>query len=319
MVLQFALIISVLLQFGAFIITIKLIPKTRFNVSWIMISAGFLLMAIRRCIELIQLIYTPPISNDFTISNWIAVLISVLMFAGAFYINRIFQLQDKIDKIRKENESKILGAIIRTEEKERQIFSKELHDGLGPILSNIKMTLSAMSSKLDEEKNLILLQKSDHATNEAIIAIKEISNKLSPHNLERYGLEKAIKNFIAGIHFPVNFEINLNLDLSNKRFDFNIELVIYRIIGELVTNTIKHACATQLQINLLYFHNGLQILYSDNGKGLPVQKEKLGGMGLSNIESRVKSIGGTIEKSKSSYKGFFTKIEIPIHSHNQTK
>lgn len=310
MILQVALILSVLLQFGAFFITINLIPKTRFNVSWIMISIGFLLMAVRRCIELVQLWNAGVKNIDLLLSNWIAVFISLLMFFGAFYIRRIFKLQDKIDKLRKESEAKVLNAILKTEEKERQKFAKELHDGLGPILSNIKMTLSAINKSQENEKNLVLLEKSDQATNEAILSVKEISNKLSPHLLERYGLEKAIKTFINNIHLPDKLEVILNLQVEKLRFDYNIELVIYRVIGELINNTIKHANASRIELTLLSFHKKLQLIYCDNGKGFSRKKE-INGMGIANIKSRIKSLDGSFELSNKIQNGFYLKIEIP--------
>ncbi|MGQ1909279.1 sensor histidine kinase [Marinifilum sp. RC60d5] len=310
MILQVALILSVLLQFGAFFITINLIPKTRFNVSWIMISIGFLLMAVRRCIELVQLWNAGVKNIDLLLSNWIAVFISLLMFFGAFYIRRIFKLQDKIDKLRKESEAKVLNAILKTEEKERQKFAKELHDGLGPILSNIKMTLSAINKSQENEKNLVLLEKSDQATNEAILSVKEISNKLSPHLLERYGLEKAIKTFINNIHLPDKLEVILNLQVEKLRFDYNIELVIYRVIGELINNTIKHANASRIELTLLSFHKKLQLIYCDNGKGFSRKKE-INGMGIANMKSRIKSLDGSFELSNKIQNGFYLKIEIP--------
>ncbi len=311
MILHVALIISVLLQFGAFYITIKLIPKTKFNSSWILISAGFLLMAIRRCIELVQLWTAPPNTDIFTLANWIAVFISLLMFIGAFYIRRIFQLQDQINKLRKDSEAKILNAVIKTEENERQIFAKELHDGLGPILSSIKMTVSAINNSIDHPKNTELMQKVDHATDEAILSIKELSNKLSPHILERFGLEKAIKTFIEGIHLPEQIQISLNLKLNNTRGDYNIELVIYRVIGELITNTIKHANASKIDISLLQYQQKLQLIYTDNGKAYSPLQDNTEGMGISNIKSRVRSLNGTVQMNNKQHKGCYVKIEIP--------
>jgi signal transduction histidine kinase len=171
-----------------------------------------------------------------------------------------------------------------------------------------------MNARLEDKKNLTLLQKSSHATDEAIIAIKEISNQLSPHNLERFGLEKAIKKFISDMHFPSKFEIMLNIEINNVRFDFNIELIIYRIICELVTNTIKHACANHLKIDIFNAYPKLMILYSDNGKGISLPTEQSDGMGISNIRSRVQSVHGNIEIDTKQNKGFSAKITIPIYN-----
>lgn len=312
MLLQIALIVSVLLQFGAFFITISLVPKTRFNSSWILISIGFLLMALHRFIELFDVLSNNENIQDAFISSWMAVVISLLMFFGAFYIRRIFQLQNKIDAERKENEAKVLRAVIKTEEQERHRFAKELHDGLGPILSSIKMTNSALNKAVENPNNQQIARKTDHAINEAIVTIKEISNKLSPHVLERYGLEKAIKTFMEGITLTNQYQIQLNCQLSEKRFGFNVELIVYRIIGELINNTIKHASASKIDISLLHHQQKLKLMYRDNGVGFSTETQYVKGMGLENIHSRVKSLNGTIEMNHKKNQGFYLKVEIPI-------
>ena len=312
MFIQVALIISVLLQFGAFFITISLIQKTKFNISWIMISIGFFLMAIRRLSELIDIINTSYSSAHTLINSWIAVLISLLMFIASFYIRQIFNLQGKINKLRKENETKVLSAIIQTEEKERQKFAKELHDGLGPILSSIKMAISAINKSVVGKTNEQIVDKTENAVDSAIITIKEISNNLSPHILERFGLEKAIKTFTDTIITKEEMEIIISSNLNGERYDYNIEVILYRIIGELITNTFKYASASKVEISLFNYEKKLEMFYSDNGIGFDMKNTKSKGMGLSNINSRVKSLDGEMEMHSKHKQGFFLKITLPI-------
>jgi len=312
MFIQVALIISVLLQFGAFFITISLIKKTKFNISWIAISIGFFLMAIRRLIELIDIIKVDCIDSYSVVNSWIAVLISLLMFVASFYIHRIFNFEAKINKLRKENEAKVLSAIIKTEEKERQKFAKDLHDGLGPILSSIKMAISAINKSVVGETNKQIVDKTENLVDNAITSIKEISNNLSPHILARFGLEKAIKTFTDTIITKENLEIALSFNLDGKRYNYNVELIIYRIIGELITNTLKYASASKVEISLFYYDKKLELFYSDNGIGFEMEKSNNKGMGLSNINSRVKSLDGKIEMHSKYKHGFFLKINVPI-------
>lgn len=312
MFIQIALIIAVLLQFGAFIITISLIQKTKFNISWITISIGFFLMAIRRLIELIDIAHLDYYSTQVLISSWIAVLISLLMFIASFYIRQIFNLQSRINRLRNENEAKVLSAIIKTEEKERQKFAKELHDGLGPILSAIKMSISAINKSVVSNSNLQIIDQTEKTVDHAIISIKEISNNLSPHILERYGLDKAIKTFVNTIITKENLEIILSFNLDNKRYNYNVEVILYRIIGELITNTLKYASASKVEISLLNYEKKLELIYSDNGTGFDIKKNKSNGMGLSNINSRVKSLDGELEMYSRHNQGFFLKIILPL-------
>lgn len=312
MFIQVALIISVLLQFGAFFITISLIQKTKFNISWIMISIGFFLMAFRRLSELIDIINNGSNSIQTLFNSWVAVLISLLMFIASIYIRQIFNLQGKINKLRKENETKVLSAIIQTEEKERHKFAKELHDGLGPILSSIKMAISAINKSVVGKTNEQIIDKTENAVDNAIITIKEISNNLSPHILERFGLEKAIKTFTDTIITREELEIIISSNLNGKRYDYNIEVILYRIVGELITNTLKYASASKAEISLFNYDEKLELFYSDNGIGFDMKNTKSKGMGLSNINSRVKSLNGEMEMHSKHKQGFFLKITLPI-------
>ncbi|MBU8893446.1 MAG: sensor histidine kinase [Bacteroidales bacterium] len=312
MFIQVALIISVLLQFGAFFITISLIQKTKLNISWIMISIGFFLMAFRRLSELIDIINNGQSSVHTNVNSWVAVLISLLMFIASIYIRQIFNLQGKMNKLRKENEAKVLSAIISTEEKERQKFAKELHDGLGPIFSSIKMAISAINKTIVGKTNEQIIDKTENAVDNAIITIKEISNNLSPHILERFGLEKAIKTFTDSIITTEELEIIISSNLEGRRYNYNIEVILYRIIGELIANTLKYASASKAEISLFNYSKKLELFYSDNGIGFDMKKVKNRGMGLSNINSRVKSLDGEMEMHSKHKQGFFLKITLPI-------
>jgi len=312
MLIQLALIISVLLQFGAFFMTISLIQKTKFNISWITISIGFFLMALRRLYELIDIIINNQDDIQTHINSWIAVLISLLMFIASIYIRQIFILQGKINKLQKENEAKVLSAIIKTEEKERKKFAKELHDGLGPILSSIKMAISAINKNVMGNDNKQIIDKTEETVDSAIITIKEISNNLSPHILERFGLEKAIKTFTDIIITNEDLEIIFFSNLNGKRYDYNIEVILYRIIGELINNTLKHASASKVEISLFYFEKRLELFYSDNGIGFDMKNIDSKGMGLPNIDSRVKSLDGELEMHSKHKQGIFLKITLPL-------
>lgn len=312
MFLEIALVLSVLLQFGAFFITISLIPKTRFNVSWIMISIGFLLMALRRLSEFLEILNVEQTDIQAIINSWIGILISVLMFISSLYIRRIFRFQDKIDKFRKETEAKVLSAIIKTEEQERQKFAKELHDGLGPLLSSIKMAISAINKSIVGKTNEQIIEKTEITVDNAIVTIKEISNNLSPHILERFGVEKAIKTFIDTIITKENLKINFTSNIKSMRFEYNMEVILYRIICELISNTLKHAFATVTEVSIYKYENKIELFYFDNGIGFNTNNINSKGMGLSNINSRVKSLDGEMEMQSKNKQGFFLKINLPI-------
>ena len=311
MVLKVALILSVLLQFIAAIIVISLYRKTKFNITWMLISLGFILMAFRRLFELIGIIKENFHPESMAIS-WTAVLISILMFVGSFYIRRIFSLQARIEELRKTNDARVLSAIISTEEKERQKFSEELHDGLGPLLSTIKMGISAIDKGELNGANAQIVERTEAAIDNVIASIKEISNNISPHILRRYGLEKAVKTFINSLITSEDFSVEVSSNLEGKRFNYDLEVVMFRIIGELLTNTLKHASALKSEISMYLTESELELMYQDDGVGFEYEEAQLKGMGLFNIQSRVKSLGGTIEIYSQPNEGFYLKAIIPV-------
>lgn len=311
MELQIALIVSVILQFAAFFITISLIPKTRFNIAWISISIGFLLMALRRLFEVFY-VYRLNDSNILSgMSSWIAVVISVAMFVSSIYIRRIFEVLNRINQLRKENEAKLLSATVSAEEKERKYFAKEIHDGLGPVLSSAKMTISAIDKTDIKERNMALLSKVENLVDHAIATTKEISNHLTPHVLERYGLKKAIDTFIRNVAEKKTVKIDVSTNIEKIRYPHNIEVIIYRICCELINNTLKYASASKITILLVDTEEQILFKYDDNGIGFKIAEQELKGMGLTNIKSRVKSLNGFVELKSSTGKGLYVSIKLP--------
>lgn len=309
-----ALSLSVAFQIIASVLAVSLIKKTRYNVAWILLSIAFACIAMQRIYDLYYLSqldgkFDPEISF---LSNWFSVLISFLIFVGTIYIKKLFNYMEKMETLVRENESKIFSAIVKTEERERQTFAKELHDGLGPILSSIKMAFSAMSKDRSSEIDKQIMLKTNFAIDEAVITVKEISNKLSPHILSNFGLERAIKSFLDTVMIKQPIMVDYSSKLFQKRYDFTIETVMYRVVCELITNTLKHADAQHITIALESTEAELSLVYTDDGHGFSVEEVTYRGMGLSNMESRVKSINGVIQVVSAVNKGVKVSIHVPI-------
>ncbi len=303
------------MQVSAAVIAISLIKRTKYNISWILISSGFLLMAIRRYFELSEIFAVSHFSPRVRWDNWIAFVISILMLVGVIFIKRIFNFQKQLDDLRKHNESKVLSAIIKTEENERQKFAKELHDGMGPLLSSIKMAISALSRSKTAENERKIVENTAMLIDESLVSLKEISNKLSPHILNNFGLLKAIKSFISKFSTDESPHIILNSNIENKRYDYNVEVVLYRVVCELVTNTIKHAEASNISIDIFEENTHLNLVYFDNGIGFDDKTiDNLSkGMGYSNIKSRVKSLDGKIEIESEPDSGLCVTISLKVN------
>lgn len=311
--IKIGLIISVILQLVAAVLAISMIKVAKFNISWVALTVAFLLIAARLVIEFFPYVYKDVSEQVGLISSWVGVAISILLTISLAFIKRLFVLIRKAEVSNEMVEKRILSAIINTEENEKQRFAKDLHDGLGPLLSNLKMSVSALEVIQNREEMDEILDNMKSVAQEAINSIKEVSNNLSPHILENFGLFKALEVFIAPIESSSKIHFELNVNFNRQRFPYNTEIALYRIITELINNTLKHAEATEVAIDILKENENLNISYSDNGKGTKLSKENgLSGQGLSNMQSRIKTLHGSIVFITKPNKGFMAKIVCPI-------
>jgi signal transduction histidine kinase len=310
-----ALIISIILQIVATIVIISLIKVTRFNVSWILLSIGFIFMAIRRLIEFLPFTGFELSRFVISINNWLGILISVLIVVGVFYIKKIFKELQKAEEARLIMEKRVLNAVINTEESERKRFAKDLHDGLGPLLSSVKMSFSAVEVKDNNSDQKAILSSAKQAINEAISSLKEISNNLSPHILDNFGLASAIRSFTNKIDQTGKIKIEFRSNIQEKRYTGNTEVILYRAICELITNTLKHAKAKKILISLDEEDSKLKVLYQDDGRGFDYNQVLLnetGGMGLPNIRSRINSINGNFAVDSLPGEGVVVTIGVSV-------
>jgi PAS domain S-box-containing protein len=216
---------------------------------------------------------------------------------------------------RVETERKILISVIKAEEKERSRFAKEIHDGVGPLLSAAKIYANAFKDVKTEEDKDFAVNKLNEIVNEAIISTKEISNKLSPHILRNFGIKGAIEAFFLKTdkNNQINFVFNSNIE---QRLDEDIEVTLYRVIIELINNSLKYAQANTTSIDLINHNGSISLTYSDDGIGFDLENldAKKTGMGLSNIKSRIKSLNGKVKMWSVPNKGFKTDIELKLSS-----
>jgi len=236
------------------------------------------------------------------------------MLFSLIYIQRIIRDQKKYNDRRVEKETEVLSVIVKAEENERTRFAKELHDGLGPLLSSIKMSVSTIKKQMTPDYDLRIIDNTEKLINESIFTIKEISNNISPHILNNFGLYKALQSFIGKIQINNNINIILNSNLNEKRYDYNIEVVFYRVICELINNTLKHASAHRITIDFFEDKDELLLEYIDDGIGFsPEKAEKEGqGMGLANIRSRINSLNGSFQVKSRKGSGVCYTIKVKI-------
>lgn len=314
MVLQVLLAISIVLQIFAVGVAIKLTRVTKYNFSWILLTIGFIFMAVSRMLEFLPYISNFEPQELGEVAVWFGVVISLSFAIGVFMIQRIFKYMKRVEDSRRLTEKMFLNAIIQTEEKERKRFAKDLHDGLGPLLSTVKMSVSSLAQLEHDQASKEIVDNTEMVINEAIKSLKEISDNLSPHVLNNFGLLRALRNFSNKINATRAIHIELESNLGNERFSNNIEVVLYRVVCELINNTIKHAQAKTISIQLQKEASDLLISYQDDGIGFDMEKLEeqplVGGMGFSNIYSRINSLKGEISLNSKTGEG--TQVYIKV-------
>jgi len=213
----------------------------------------------------------------------------------------------------KESEQKIFRTMVSSEERERERYAKELHDGLGPLLSTSMIYLHTMLDEKNTETLKEYIERTYGLLKEAVQSIREISNNLSPDILKKFGIIQAVRSFIEKLKLvsKIDFVINSNLEY---RLPETLEFTIYRTITELINNTIKYARAKKIDINIQYSEGNLNLSYSDDGVGFDYEKvkEKSRGFGLTNLENRILKLGGQYDYFSAPEKG--TNVNIIIQT-----
>ena len=307
---EILMIVSILMQVGAMIIAIFLVNKTKYMALWICCILSLALLCIERFFQLRE--FAGHDVSDLAFA-WVGIVVSlsfsICVLCARFLVDHV----DYVSRERRILEHRLLTAVLRTEERQRASFSRELHDGLGPLLSSAKMSLTALQRADLADKDRVMLQNSTAVIDEAIRSLREISNNLSPHILNNFGLARGVKNFVDRLQPMHSIPIRFVTTLGEQRYDSNVEVVIYRVICELINNSLKHAQCSEIDISLREASGLLLLDYRDNGKGLVLRDVESRGMGLSNIRSRVSSLKGKFTITSRPGEGMSVKVAVAVN------
>jgi len=245
--------------------------------------------------------------NETKVYTAILIAAGVLGIILIFFVITIIRHQRRTIRLHKEK----IEAEIKTLEKERKRIASDLHDDLGPLLSAVKMHLHSLEVNAPDDVELIT--KSNSYIDTILVRVREISNDLVPHVLIRKGLVSAINEFINNLRSvqatQIDFLSEENIQLSQEK-----EIHLFRIVQEIVNNTLKHANAKNLLIEFRSDNNKLFMLFKDDGIGFnyPQASGNGAGLGLKNILSRVEVLKGELYIEAKTLQGTRYSIEIPL-------
>ncbi len=251
-------------------------------------------------------VITPPFWKEW----WFILLAALLATAAIFSAIRRYYLR-KLEKQKTVLEKEL--AI----EQERTRMSRELHDGLGSMLSGIKHSFAAMKNQLElSDSDNLKFHSNIDKLNESIKELRNISHSMASDSLLKYGLENSLSDYCRNINEPGVLNISFAaIDTGRIQLTEEQSFHIFRIVQELLQNAIKHADAKHAILQISYNAKRLYITVEDDGKGFEMNDVKhKKGLGLKNVETRVKILKGRIDYQTSFLKGTSVLIEVPCTS-----
>jgi len=241
-------------------------------------------------------------------------LASSLILFFVRYQRRLIRQQADMQKAELEHKQLLLNSIVQSQEGERMRISKDLHDHVGSSLSRMRLDVSGI---LNTDADMAGIKKIASATkadiDRIIEDIRNISHSLSPAGLELWGFHEALGEYCDKVGKSSGIEIHIydSSDGLLRHLPFDDALSLFRVVQELINNTIKHANAHTITINTLKEADMVVLKYADDGKGMDRSSNKSDGIGIYNIESRLSMIEARYEIRSSPGKGYSFEARIP--------
>jgi signal transduction histidine kinase len=227
------------------------------------------------------------------------------------------QLEETIARKSKElieKQNEVKRALISGEEKERKRVARELHDGMGSLLSTLRLNAEAidLNGKNLNVQEAIAYQNVLEMIDKACTELRTISHNMLPSGIEHFGLSATLQSLIKQINHNKSIHFSLDTDGLEALHNQEIELHLYRIVMELVNNVVKHAKAKHASVQLYISDTSITIMVEDDGVGFANVKHEKSGIGLLSVQSRVEALNGKFQVDSRINHGTTISIEIPI-------
>jgi signal transduction histidine kinase len=242
----------------------------------------------------------------------IFVIISVTG-AGIFLFYRNRQRQKAAINAERIREQEIrMNAVFQAQEEERRRIAKELHDGIGQTISAVKLNYQSLSQKINQPDLIPNFKKVERMLDDAGTEVRNISHQMLPKELEQFGLVPAVEGMLSQNLENAPLKYQFEYSGFTERIGTQIELAMFRILQELISNVVKHSKANLLTVQLVKLQTHVVLNVSDNGIGFDVECSEKNGIGLLNIASRIDAIKGHLHYESAPGKGTTVTIRTPI-------
>ncbi len=241
-------------------------------------------------------------------------LMGIILFLSVRNYNQKQKLQkQRISELETEKQLSATESVLKGEEQERTRLAKDLHDGLGGMLSGIKYSLNNMKGNLVmTPENAQAFERSMDMLDSSIKEMRRVAHNMMPEALVKFGLDTALRDFCSDINQSGALKINYqSIGIEQAEIDQTVSITIYRIVQELINNTLKHAAAKTAIVQVAKSGSQLSVTVEDDGRGFnPVILEGSKGIGWTNIQSRVDFLKGIIDVQSGIGNGTSVHIEL---------
>ena len=244
---------------------------------------------------------------------FLGLMLLLLVIGVLIHQNRLRRQQIELNNIRHEQQTISMRATLEGQEKERARIARDLHDGLGNLLSTVKVTVAALSPE-DNRAKSDKLDEANLLIDEACSEVRKISHEMMPQALARLGLSKALEDLILKIDNTRDIEAEFHVFGNERKLDDHTRLMLFRITQELLNNTLKYSQAGQVTVQLTYGSDWLNLTVEDDGVGFDMDHaSESDGMGLKSIAFRAADIGASYEIESKPGKGCLASISLPLN------
>lgn len=239
------------------------------------------------------------------------VLLSIaLVVFFVIYQRRIFAKEREQQANEKAYQKQLLVAAVEVQETERRRIAGDLHDDIGSLLSATRLYLRQLCPEATAERTVEIKDQALSILDEMIQNTRRITHDLMPPALEKFGFQAAAEDMCERINRSGGITVNFRAE-SEVRLEPRKEVALYRVLQELINNTLKHAKAKTIDVVIEWKQDNFSFTYSDDGKGFDATVVKSAGLGLRNIESRISLIGGHLESTTSPGNGLTVAVTLP--------
>lgn len=239
-----------------------------------------------------------------------------------FHQRRVIKYQMQLQKMEEEQQQILLNASIRWQEEERQRIAADLHDDAGPLLATARLYLNENLVHQDINTQLQSIYNAKQIIDDTIQLIRNISHSLMPPTLKNFGLESAVNDLFQKISGSGTINASCRFHDYRNRLRPEQELLIFRVIQELVNNILKHSNASFIHITQNLNDSKFFIRIHHDGRGITQNdfdklNKSASGLGLKNIQSRMRVLQGNISFEKDMSQTYFkVTLEIPVDMEN---